>query len=130
MEVEAYATQVDTLDEQLRRAETECEAFHALEQHAADQERVLEAKETLIRDLAAEHDRLEAVESACSVQVSTNTRLTQQLEDQRAAMNAQRTYSEELEHALESAATFAEQQNERNQQVCTKIPLPAFHFVP
>ncbi|KAE9312424.1 hypothetical protein PF008_g19972 [Phytophthora fragariae] len=121
MEVEAYAMQVDTLDEQLRRAEAECEAFHALEQHAADQERVLEAKETLIRDLTAENDRLEKVESAYSVQVSTNTRLTQQLEDQRAAMNAQRTYSEELEHALESAATFAEQQNERNQQLNTQL---------
>ncbi|KAE9037523.1 hypothetical protein PR002_g6535 [Phytophthora rubi] len=121
LEVEAFVMQVDTLDEQLRRAEAECEAFHALEQHAADQERVLEAKEILIRDLTAEHDRLEAVESAYSVQVSTNTRLTPQLEDQRAAMNAQRTYSEELEHALESAATFAEQQNERNQQLNTQL---------
>ncbi|KAG6580137.1 Myosin heavy chain [Phytophthora cinnamomi] len=121
LEVEAYAMQVDTLDEQLRRAEAECEAFHALEQHAANQEKVLEAKETLIRELSTEHDRLVAVENAYSVQHATNTRLTQQLEDQREAMNEQRNYSEELEHALENAATFAEQQNGCNQQLTGKL---------
>lgn len=106
LEVNAFAMQVETLEGQLHRAEAECEAFNALEQQVADQAKVLEARETLLRDLSAENNRLVAVENECSVQVAANKRLTRQLEDQRETMNEQRNYSEELERALESAATL------------------------
>ncbi|KAH7462680.1 hypothetical protein KRP22_009517 [Phytophthora ramorum] len=120
-EVEALAMQIQTLDEHLRRADAECEAYHALEQHATNQENALQAKQALIRDLSAENDRLVAVENAYSVQVAANARHSEQLEDQQEAMKEQRQYGDELERALENAATFAEQQNECNQQLSAQL---------
>jgi hypothetical protein len=109
--------QVDALDEQLRRAEAEYEAYRALEQHSANQEKALEAKHALIDELSAENDRLAAVEKAYSVQVATNERFAKRLEDQHKAMKEQRNDVDELEQALETAAAFAEQQNECSRKV-------------
>ncbi|GMF32278.1 unnamed protein product [Phytophthora lilii] len=122
-EVEAYALQVDSMNEQLCRAEAECEAYHALEQHTAIQEKALEAKEALIYDLSSEKDRLVEVEKAYSDQVATNARYSEQLEDLQEATREQRKYAEELEFALENAATFAEQQNECNQKLNVQLAL-------
>ncbi|KAG6950857.1 hypothetical protein JG688_00013977 [Phytophthora aleatoria] len=120
-EVEAYAMQLDTLDEQLRSAQAECEAFYALEEHATRQEEALQAKQALIRDLSAENDRLSAVENAYSVQVATNARYSQRLEDQYEAIKEQKQCAKELEQALENAANFAEEQNECNQQLQSQL---------
>ncbi|KAG6953062.1 hypothetical protein JG687_00012620 [Phytophthora cactorum] len=120
-EVEAYAMQLDTLDEQLRSAQAECEAFYALEEHATRQEEALQAKQALIRDLSAENDRLSAVENAYSVQVATNARYSQRLEDQHEAIKEQKQCAKELEQALENAANFAEEQNECNQQLQSQL---------
>lgn len=110
--------QVNDLDEQLRSAEAECEAYHALEQHAANQEKALRAKQEFIRNLSAENDRLVAVENAYSIQVATNARNSQWVEDQQETMKGLRRHADELECALENAAIFAEQQNECNNEVC------------
>ncbi|KAG3086966.1 hypothetical protein PI124_g18035 [Phytophthora idaei] len=120
-EVEAYAMQLDTLDEQLRSAQAECEAFYALEEHATRQEEALQAKQALIRDLSAENDRLSAVENAYSVQVATNARYSQRLEDQHEAIKEQKQCAKELEQALENAANFTEEQNECNQQLQSQL---------
>ncbi|GMF55005.1 unnamed protein product [Phytophthora fragariaefolia] len=117
LEFDECVMQVKNLEEELFRAKAECEVFDALEQQVTSQARSLEAKDTLIHDLSAENNRLIAVENAYSVQIATNSQLTQKLEGQREAMAEQRSYAEELEHALEGAATFAEQQNACNQQV-------------
>ncbi|KAG7376036.1 hypothetical protein PHYPSEUDO_014616 [Phytophthora pseudosyringae] len=120
-EVEAYALQLETLDEQLRSAQTECEAYHALEEHTVHQDKSLEAKQALIRDLSAENDRLAQVESAYSVQGATNARYSQRLADQQEAIKEHKRYADELEQALENAAIFAEQQNECSQQLHTQL---------
>lgn len=116
-EVDAYAMQVDTLDEQIRRATAELEANRALQHHVSQLEALVESKQTLIADLSAENERLSQVEKAYAVEAAANTRQSQRLESQQQAMAEQRDYAEELERALESAATFAEQQNECNRQV-------------
>ncbi|KAF1774191.1 hypothetical protein GQ600_27356 [Phytophthora cactorum] len=83
-EVEAYAMQLDTLDEQLRSAQAE-------------------------------------FENAYSVQVATNARYSQRLEDQHEAIKEQKQCAKELEQALENAANFAEEQNECNQQFQSQL---------
>ncbi|RLN93051.1 hypothetical protein BBJ28_00005472 [Nothophytophthora sp. Chile5] len=116
-EVEGYALQLDALDEQVRGIEAEREAHRALQQHAVDQEAALEAKRALLRDLSAENHRLLAIENAYAVEVEANVQRSQRLEDQRSAIRELTEHTDEMERALESAATLAEQQNECSLQV-------------
>eukprot|EP00644_Phytophthora_capsici_P017992 jgi/Phyca11/534550/estExt2_fgenesh1_pg.C_PHYCAscaffold_250028 len=112
--------ELDSYEDQLRKAETEHQAFRAIEKHPTHLEDILEAKQTLIRDLSAENDRLSGVESAYSVQVATNTQISDQLREQQETMKEQKRYTTELEEALETAAAFAEQQNQCNHQCIWK----------
>ncbi|RLN36942.1 hypothetical protein BBJ28_00002091 [Nothophytophthora sp. Chile5] len=120
-EVEGYALQLDALDEQVRGVEAEREVHRALQQHAVDQEAALEAKRVLLRDLSAENHRLLAIENAYAVEIEANARRSQRLEDQQAAIGELTEHTDEMERALESAATLAEQQNECSLQLSTQL---------